>query len=580
MDKVYFRNAENTNELHITFHYTNKELRVDRDFNFCRRLDENVDEAISRIRSNVEKEFNKRNKKKKNKQCSESPTAVVEIPTEIIVELQRNDSADRITDITFGELLVNKAQGLKLQVIDKTFEIVLNQPWIAALQLPNSMMAGYLVYPFKLDLLFASREHCRGEWYRAVMPPGGVFNERTIWEACGEGLIYQVQPSDIDHHLKLVVTPRNEHGESGPTAEYISKKAVQAGPGQCPFELRHAFTSAPLSDPNAIRVVSYNLLADYYADGEYARKTLFPYCASHAMDIDYRKQLFIKELLGYNADLLCLQEVDVKIFDYDLSPVLEQLPHHFRGIMTPKGSCAEGLALFYRASRFELLNNFDLHLGDNISSLPIFASLWNKIKHNEQLAKRICERSTTLQLSLLKLTNSERYVLVANTHLYFHPDADHIRLLQIGFSLIFVEHIYKQAIKEHNIENPHNIGLLFCGDFNSVPECGIYKLMTEQLVDSSFIDWSSNVEEAVKNVDLTQPFNMTSACGTPEFTNYTTLFAACLDYIFYQNDCFEVVQSVPLPTTEQLRAHEAIPSIVCPSDHVALVADLAFKNIR
>lgn len=86
------------------------------------------------------------------------------------------------------------------------------------------------------------------------------------------------------------------------------------------------------------------------------------------------------------------------------------------------------------------------------------------------------------------------------------------------------------------------------------------------------------MEEAVNNVSLTQPFRLKSACGTPEYTNFTQAFAACLDYIFYQSDRFDVEQIIPLPTNEELKAHIAIPSVVFPSDHVALVADLKFKS--
>lgn len=577
MDKVYLRNPENSEELHITFRYANQALKVDRDFNFCRRMNECVDEALTRIRNNVEKEFNKRNKKKP-KTAPAAEENLPEKPKDILVELRRSGCDDKILGITFAELLSDLTKGLKLQVIDKSFDIVLNQPWVIGLQLPSSIMSGYLVYPLKLDLQFAQREHSLGQWYKSPKLPSGVGTDKTVWEPCGEGLIYQVSPADIGYYLKLIVTPRNEDGLCGPTTEHISKSPVEAGPIDCPFEKRLRYTTEPLSDPNELRVVTYNLLADYYADGEYARTTLFSYCPPAALKIDYRKQLFIKELIGYNADLMCLQEVDIKIFDYDLKPVLAQAPYGFDGIMTPKGTCAEGIAMFYRSSRFKLLNTYVLHLGDNISSLPIFAPLWNKIKDNKQLATRICDRSTTLQLCLFQIKETNRYLMVANTHLYFHPDADHIRLLQAGFSLIFVDHMYKQAIRDYKINDPQNIGLVFCGDFNSVPECGIYKLMTEQFVDKDFVDWSSNLEEAVKDVELRQPFKMVSACGTPAYTNYTTLFSACLDYIFYQSDSLDLVQAVPLPTVEELSANEAIPSITFPSDHVSLIADLKFKS--
>lgn len=96
-----------------------------------------------------------------------------------------------------------------------------------------------------------------------------------------------------------------------------------------------------------------------------------------------------------------------------------------------------------------------------------------------------------VQVTILKSNKSTDHILVANTHLYFHPDADHIRLLQIGFFMLYVKYIYYKTIADLNITEK-NISIVFCGDFNSVPECGIYKLMTENEVPDDFIDFQSS----------------------------------------------------------------------------------------
>ena len=41
---------------------------------------------------------------------------------------------------------------------------------------------------------------------------------------------------------------------------------------------------------------------------------------------------------------------------------------------------------------------------------------------------------------------------------------------------------------------------------------------------------------------------------------------------------FYLFQVVPLPSEDELKAHTALPSVVSPSDHIALVADLAWKS--
>lgn len=83
--------------------------------------------------------------------------------------------------------------------------------------------------------------------------------------------------------------------------------------------------------------------------------------------------------------------------------------------------------------------------------------------------------------------------------------------------------------------------------------------------------------EAINDVSYSHSLKIGSACGTPKYTNYTVLFKDCLDYIYYQTDRLEVKQVVPFPSEEELSEYEAIPSEVCPSDHVALIADLKWK---
>ncbi len=52
--------------------------------------------------------------------------------------------------------------------------------------------------------------------------------------------------------------------------------------------------------------MSYNLLADLYADSDFSRTSLHPQCPPYALAIDYRKQLMLKEVLGFHADIVCL----------------------------------------------------------------------------------------------------------------------------------------------------------------------------------------------------------------------------------------------------------------------------------
>lgn len=65
------------------------------------------------------------------------------------------------------------------------------------------------------------------------------------------------------------------------------------GPGAAPPPRQGRFT-----------VLTYNLLADLYASPELYGS----YCPPWALAWGYRRQNLLRELLGYGADILCLQE--------------------------------------------------------------------------------------------------------------------------------------------------------------------------------------------------------------------------------------------------------------------------------
>ena len=106
------------------------------------------------------------------------------------------------------------------------------------------------------------------------------------------------------------------------------------GPKNCPFESRHGFPPPSTKSSSAFRILTYNILADLYADSDFSRTVLFAQCPEYAMEISYRKLLLLKELSGYQADIMCLQEVDEKVFEHDLKPVLGHNGHYEGKTMT------------------------------------------------------------------------------------------------------------------------------------------------------------------------------------------------------------------------------------------------------
>nr|CAH7722308.1 unnamed protein product [Callosobruchus chinensis] len=551
MDKAYLRHL-NEESFDFTFKYVNEELRVNRQFNMSRKLTETVETFLQRVSINLEKVINKKNKKSKD---TNKPPPVLNVTL--------NLNNDEVNKSKLCKEIFEEGNQISFKINETTYEVLVNSPWIYALALPACMMAGFPIYPCKYDAIFTDKDMSEFSWSKS--------KDKQLWEHIGEGYIFNPTTDDIGYYIKLSCLPKNER-LVGPVAEAISTCVVEAGPGECPFERRHSFTQAR-AEGNEFRVVSYNILADLYCDSDYTREVLFPYCPPYALAIDYRKQLILKEIIGYNADIIAMQEVDRKVFKYDLEPTLSQLG--YEGNLVTKGEeVAEGLAFFTFKKRFRLLRWEKIIFAQHLPKNPLFSDLWSEVQKNEQLMTRVLNRSTTMQVNVVECVEREEIIVVGNIHMYFHPDADHIRLLHGGMAIMYLEDFVKQLKSQYSTKK---VSLIFCGDFNSTPDCGIYKLYTTGKVSKDCIDYQSKKEEAIQEVEFKQGLKLNSAYGTPKYTNYTAGFADCLDYIYYDTDSFQTTQVVPLPSHEEVTQNIALPSVVFPSDHLALVCDLKWS---
>lgn len=65
-----------------------------------------------------------------------------------------------------------------------------------------------------------------------------------------------------------------------------------------------------------LRVVSYNVLADLYADSEFSRDKLYPYCNPNYLAMEYRAPVLMKELLG---NILQIISSRLRYFTFEIS---------------------------------------------------------------------------------------------------------------------------------------------------------------------------------------------------------------------------------------------------------------------
>ena len=198
----------------------------------------------------------------------------------------------------------------------------------------------------------------------------------------------------------------------------------------------------------------------------------------------YRQQLIAAELLSFDADVLCLQEVTGTMFRTYLEPHLWERGG-YRGVYTPKcGSVPEGCALFYRESRFRPLRGGveAVRLRDFLDEpamheavfAPFFRRHCSTKAETEAGRKVLTKLSTVAQIAALETVGEGggEILWVVNTHFFFHPDAPHARTLHAA---VLLEAVRRRAAAADDAADDDAVpaeerlppALVLCGDLNS-----------------------------------------------------------------------------------------------------------------
>ncbi len=108
--------------------------------------------------------------------------------------------------------------------------------------------------------------------------------------------------------------------------------------------------------------------------------------------------------------------------------------------------CYSGKLILHSTIRFRSLNHRRLVVAEALESDERFSDIKACIDANETLRDDVMKRTTAVQTVVLEevMTSSDgrkRGFVIGNTHLYFRPDADHIRLIQIAVCLRQLEQV-------------------------------------------------------------------------------------------------------------------------------------------
>eukprot|EP00075_Anas_platyrhynchos_P023301 XP_027312554.1 nocturnin isoform X2 [Anas platyrhynchos] len=351
----------------------------------------------------------------------------------------------------------------------------------------------------------------------------------------------QHQRSGTSSSAAAAAAPRERRGQPEAEPEPLEARELLA---QCRLVLRRRpprcrrrfvdLRQGAAGGPRPIRVMQWNILAQALGEG----KDNFVQCPMEALKWEERKCLILEEILAYQPDILCLQEVD-HYFD-TFQPLLSRLGYQGTFFPKPWSPCLDvernngpdGCALFFLKDRFELINSANIRLTAM------------KLKTNQVAIAQT-----------LKCHETGRLFCIAVTHLKARTGWERFRSAQ-GCDLL-------QNLK--SITQGAKIPLIVCGDFNAEPTEEVYR---------EFSNSSLNLNSAYK---LLSPDGQSE----PPYTTWKIRPSGecrhTLDYIWYSQHALNVNSALGLLTEEQIGPNR-LPSFNYPSDHMSLVCDFSFNQ--
>lgn len=333
-------------------------------------------------------------------------------------------------------------------------------------------------------------------------------------------------------------------------------------------------------DDLKLRIVSYNMLAQVYV-----RSSYFPHSPSSCLKWKARSQAVLTRLKNFDADFLCVQELD----EYDSFYKSNMVSHGYSSIYVQRtGQKRDGCGIFYKLDRTELVLDEEIHYNDLVSSIDhgndlteiesnsILDSKPNKdmpeeddVSENNSIQDRgdpsdpcvRLKRDCVGVLAAFKLSDpSHHLVVIANTHIYWDPEWVDVKLAQAKYLIQRLSRFTRIVSDKYNCIP----SVVVAGDFNSTPGDEVYQYLVSA---NTSIDYPDGFPIQLHSLYANNG-------GEPPFTNCTPGFTGTLDYIFLSDtSSLKPVSLLEVPGPESADVIGGLPNHHHPSDHLPIGAD-------
>ncbi|GJE92741.1 glucose-repressible alcohol dehydrogenase transcriptional effector [Phanerochaete sordida] len=356
------------------------------------------------------------------------------------------------------------------------------------------------------------------------------------------------------------------------------------------------------SDPNVetFSVLSYNILCE-----RCATERVYGYTPSWALTWKYRKDLIMEEIKSHDCDFVCLQEVDIAQYEeFFLATLSEQ---GYDGVFWPKSRyktmgeadrrMVDGCAIFFKASKYTLVEK-------HLVEFSTVAMQRADLKKTDDMFNRVLTKDHIAIVSLFENKESGTRFIVANAHLHWDPQFRDVKLVQAALLMDEVDKIANNFAKypprppapasptdgssDNNASSRPppsysdgaKIPTIVCGDFNSVPDSGVYEFLSSGSLPSDHPDWMSYTYGKYTQDGLRHKFGLKSAyaaIGELPMTNFTSTFKEPIDYIWYSTSSLAVNAVLGEVEKSYIDKVVGFPNPHFPSDHLCIVSEFRVK---
>ncbi|KAA1096968.1 Glucose-repressible alcohol dehydrogenase transcriptional effector [Puccinia graminis f. sp. tritici] len=304
--------------------------------------------------------------------------------------------------------------------------------------------------------------------------------------------------------------------------------------------------------------------------------------------------LILQELMQYGADIICLQEVDVEQYeDFFVQSLKDQ---GYEGVFYPKSRArtmgseerrhVDGCATFFKTSMFQLIERECVEFKPNPDEI--------RITQDGNMFNRVMTKDNIAVIALLEHRQSGTRQIVANVHIHWDPEFRDVKLIQTAMLMDQISEIssrFARLPKRTNLSNNYRtapsysdgtqIPTIICGDFNSIPQSGVYDYLSQGLIPSTHPDFCKNNYGPYTQFGIHHSLKLKSAYSNLDskelpFTNYTPGFKGVIDYIWYSTESLQVIGLLGKIDDAYLKKVVGFPNAHFASDHVPVLAE--FKS--